>query len=675
MDDNDKVTLAEAAELEGIEYNSMVIRAGRNNLGIHGETAENGGRATVLINVSDLSEEAQKKYFRRKKDAELRERREAEDVPWYVGISLDRYMAKYSKEYHKKCAVAAELDKYNSLKKEYPKETTEFAEEFAAEHLQVSGRQLRRLLSAYNEGCKWAELMSPEGNYDYYRILALCRRPQTGKGTKLTEEMKAELNRLWSSELYHKNLQNFTTLYEEFTEGLSDAEFIPSYRTCLKYIRNLEYEYGNVHTLLKSGVRGFRHDNMMKMKRDTGALEVLELVQGDAHTFDTWVEYTGPTGKKTAIRPYLVGFIDTRSRALVGWGVCVVPNAEVIKQVIIHMIYDKSGSDISGVPKVLYLDNGKDFTAQTLTGHPRTERFELDCNLKGFYGACGIEEYKRALPYTPWSKAQIERFFGTLCDQFSKKFKAYTGTLTGSRTDAKVQKDIKEMLRRGELPTLTEFTAEFEKWLDRYHNKVHSGLKDQGEPEPTPYKVFMNAPRYEKAAPPYEYALTMLGKCEERRVTNVGINVNGLLYSNSELGRYINERVTVRYHDIDKSFICVYNSVSGELICRAYTYEYMPINSAAEEDAAARLKHYKEQSHQLKQTREDLERLKAGYEKGMCLPGLSDAPQRVVAIPQDSQFVARAIRAAEEPKRARYENNDFIKGQAAKAIERLKKLG
>lgn len=68
----------------------------------------------------------------------------------------------------------------------------------------------------------------------------------------------------------------------------------------------------------------------------------------------------------------------------------------------------------------------------------------------------------RSLPYQPWSKAQIERFFGTICTKFSKRTKSYTGTLTGSKTDAKVKKNIKKMLENGELMTMEEFSEKFE---------------------------------------------------------------------------------------------------------------------------------------------------------------------------------------------------------------------
>ena len=114
----------------------------------------------------------------------------------------------------------------------------------------------------------------------------------------------------------------------------------------------------------------------------------------------------------------------------------------------------------------------------------------------------GIEDFHRSRPYEPWSKSEIERLFKTVCDGFSRWFKSYTGTLTGSRTSAKIDKDIKQMLEQGKLLTMEEF---YEKWSHYLHNvyavKVHRGLKNQGETYCTPQELFDKGERYEKAAP------------------------------------------------------------------------------------------------------------------------------------------------------------------------------
>ena len=58
----------------------------------------------------------------------------------------------------------------------------------------------------------------------------------------------------------------------------------------------------------------------------------------------------------------------------------------------------------------------------------------FDNETMGFYKSIGIKDDHRALPYEPWSKGQIERFFRTVCNKFTRWMKSYTGTLTGSKT-------------------------------------------------------------------------------------------------------------------------------------------------------------------------------------------------------------------------------------------------
>ena len=152
--------------------------------------------------------------------------------------------------------------------------------------------------------------------------------------------------------------------------------------------------------------------------------------------------------------------------------------------------------------------------------------------------------------YQPWDKP-IERFFSTVCSKFSKWFESYTGTLTGSKTYAKRQKDVDGMLERGELLTMEEFFEAWTKWKnEKYHTREHRGLKDAGEKWITPISLFENGERYEKAAPPREYAAMLLMRADTARVTNQGINKFGTLYTDYELCHYVGKHVGIKW-DID----------------------------------------------------------------------------------------------------------------------------
>ena len=63
------VTLEEAAELEGVKYNTMVKRLSRkqDNFETKTEKSETGGRDVVLVAVSSLSKQARNAWKEREK--------------------------------------------------------------------------------------------------------------------------------------------------------------------------------------------------------------------------------------------------------------------------------------------------------------------------------------------------------------------------------------------------------------------------------------------------------------------------------------------------------------------------------------------------------------------------------------------------------------------------------
>lgn len=159
-----------------------------------------------------------------------------------------------------------------------------------------------------------------------------------------------------------------------------------------------------------------------------------------------------------------------------------------------------------------------------------------------------------------WSKGQIERFFRTVCNKFTRWMKSYTGTLTGSKTSDKVDKDIKRMLERGELLTLEEFYEKWHEWLTTvYMHTEHSGLKKMGETYKKPYDCFMNEDRYFKAAPPKSYATMLMMKSENVLVRNIGITKWGYEYRSDELCDYIGRKVDIKYDPDDMAVLYVFD--------------------------------------------------------------------------------------------------------------------
>ncbi len=676
------ISLEEAAKLEGIKYNTLIQRISRNtkNYVTKTEPSANGGKDRLLILLDCLSTKAIRSYqaimeAEIRKDIDETESKDPDEA-WYVGVDYNWYIHNYKQKFYQMVDLARRIEEFLEYKGE---DKTEYTEQFAM-LLGMSGRNFRRKVDKYLEGLRWAaEMQEQDGkNYEFYKILALCPQPRKGGHVSLTEEMKTTIENIWFDKMFAMNHRTQSDLYNIFQKkGIEKGwPLIPSYPTVNRYINELNDKYSNERFLVAQGEREFKRSKMMKRKRNTGILKVMELVQGDAHTFDCWVWIARPNGTVTAIKPYLVGLIDTRSRCLVGWAICELPDSQVIKKALVHMMYRKKNNPIEGVPRVLLIDNGKDFTSIALTGRPRTERFDIDAETKGFYKSVGIESDKRSLPYQAWTKAQIERFFNTLCEDFTKTFDSYTGTLTGSKTIGKVKKDLKGMLAEDQLLSIEEFAAEFDKWLNEtYHHHKHRGLEEQHEPSPRPIDVYQQGERYMKPAPPMEYTQMLLMKSEERLVTTVGFSLFNRNFQHEDLAMYIDKRVIVRYNPENLDKVYVYNQ-EGIKICEVESFE--GLHPLAEQGDETLANHLKEQNRQKRVTKNKLKNLQTPYEerieastgRKVILPVLSDEIQQVTSLRNDRQYRDDLKQRKEE----KGKNCEFLKKQGAKAWALLEKV-
>ncbi|MBU5442050.1 Mu transposase C-terminal domain-containing protein [Paenibacillus sp. MSJ-34] len=686
------ITLEAAAGLEGMSYDTVKKKVQRNPGAFKAKTEAviTGGKERVLIALSSLSKKARLAYKQVSNidgaDLVINEHARTEEIPWYIGVDPAEYIEKNGKAYYE----AVELMKVIREFLNYgDRDRTEFADSFAKAN-GMSQRTLYRHSQSYLEASAWALKMSKQDgkNYDFFKVLALCRKPkQKNTFPSLTPEVKAFIENLWFDSSFAENNGTREMVYSKLMKvGSTNCWDIPSYPTVARYIDYLmNVRRGkNARFLAEQGMREFKNKRMVKASRNTKALPVMGLVQGDEHTFDIWVKYTYPNGKTKAIRPQLVAWLDTRSRCIVGDVICVKANSQVLKQSLLNMLY----GDIGGVPQWLLIDNGKDYTSETMTGRKRSERVSFDSETKGFYRSIGIQDDMRSLPYQPWSKAQVERFFGTLISKFEKWVASYTGTLTGSKTSAKVNKDIQKMLERDELLTLDEFYSLWCEWRDEYHRSFHSGLKEQGDKWHTPLEVFQNAERYVKAPPPKSYATVLMMKAERVLVRNVGIKKFGYEYRADELCHYIGDKVDIKWDANDVTKLYVY-TVDGQKICEAYSQELLLIAPKMPQKALE--DHMKMQKRQLRQTLDELTYYTTPLEErdpqyqgygndvaGFIFknenPATKQNASKLVALPDDQQY-RDELRSKKTVKATNDDADDFYQRQAEKALAALRKLG
>ena len=698
------VTLDEAARLEEVEYESMKKRIQRTNGKYIAKTIKDGnvGRDAVYVKISTLSRKAQESYRHMQEMTTKPADEPPKEEPWYVGTDPEWYMENFEEQYYK----AVELGNIIRQFLDYDENNrSRYAEEFAQKYLGKGQRTLYRYMKSYVEASAWAIRKGKEDgkNYDYFKVLCLCRKPKpTDEFPSFTPEVKQLIKNIWFNKDFATNRGTREMLYDKLQEmaRLNKWEKIPSYQSVARYINYLmnDADMYNAWCLASYGIRDYKNRRMLKGVRDTKSLQVMEIVQGDEHTFDCWVAYKNPNGKITAIKPKLVAWIDTRSRAIMGDVICKDANSRILKKSLLKLLYHNA----DGVPKYLFIDNGKDYTAETMTGRKRNDRggeykslidgkecfdLEFDDEVRGFYKSIGIVDDHRAMPYEPWSKGQIERFFGGVCSRFTKWMTSYTGTLTGSKTIAKIDKDIKKMLENDQLLTMDEFFALWSQWLEeKYMNHVHSELKKLEEEYKTPRALFENGERYFKPVPPKSEATMLLLENRHVRVYNTGIRMFNHYYRSVELANYIDRYVNVKYDPEDITSIFVFDE-KKQRICEAECQELLQIAPQVHQEALE--KHIRMQKQQLKHDREvladanrpftELNDELIGFDPvtggiSLMIGKNQKTPKaRVVSMPNDRTYRENDIfrKPAEEPR----QESKVLSMAAAKALRKIKAIG
>lgn len=697
------VTISEAAELEGVKYETMKKKVQRNQERFETRTEKSGsgGKDTVLVAVSSLSKPARDAWKEREKLKSFAEALPEEpagacgkEKPWYIDVDADWYMENYKENYYKAAEIGNVVRKFLNLSHG---DRAEQAEAFARQHLGKGARTLYRYTRAYLEACAWADMLHKEdgAGYEFLKVLCLCRKPkEAGTFPGMAPEVKQCIRNIWFNREFAANLGTREMLYDKLqaVARLNGWEKVPSYPTVTRYIRYLMEDEGmrNAWVLASKGEREYRNRVMVKGSRDTRGLKVMQIVMGDEHTFDCWVSYKLPNGKLIAIRPKLVAWIDMRSRQVLGDVMCRDGNSDILKHSLLKLIYHDAGS----VPQYIYIDNGKDYTSQTMTGYQRRDRRRakqedkmagyFDDMTRGFYRSIGIEDDLEALPYQPWSKGNIERFFGQVCSSFTKWFSSYTGTLTGSSTDAKVDKDIQKMLEAGQLLTMEEFYQEWSRWLHEvYMKKSHSGLKRAGEEWTTPEEVFRNADRYFKAAPPKSYATVLMMRSDSVRVYNTGISRFGYQYRSEELCTYIGRTVNIKYDPEDMATLYVFDG-KGRKLCEAYAQELLQITDTVSERT---LDHIRMQKRQESRDRKRLEEANIPFEQlndqyvgfssvtggiDLMIRNKKQKPAKVVSLPEDRTY-QQGFRGGK--KEDAVQESGYMSAQAENALKKLRAMG
>ena len=322
--------------------------------------------------------------------------------------------------------------------------------------------------------------------------------------------------------------------------------FIPADITFRRYAKWFKDNNYDKWILARDGEKALSDKVEPYMKRDASLLEVGDILVADGHklAFQVINPFTGKPCRAT-----LVGFLDWKSTALVGYEIMLEENTQCIASALRNSIIN-----LDMIPKVVYQDNGRAFRAKYFTD----DKGFTELGFQGLYSKLGIETVF-ARPYNARAKI-IERFFKEFQEGFEKLLPSYIGSSIANKPAYMMRNEkLLKSWHNEYIPTIEETIKMIDMWLN-FKNS-----------QPCP-----NAPDK-----------TIVEVLSERKRQNIDINTlddlmlatevktiqrNGIRFFNCD---YFDERlygfkskVLIKYNLFDLTNIKVYTP-KGEYLCTA----------------------------------------------------------------------------------------------------------
>ena len=409
----------------------------------------------------------------------------------------------------------------------------------------TSNSHLFEILGKISRGSlhRWYSMLN--GTEDYTKLISQYKYAKVNEyRTILTDE---EI-KIFMGLLLHPNRMCIgkaiaLTKYKLQQQGQS---FIPADITFRRYAKWFKDNNYDKWILTRDGEKALSDKVEPYIKRDASLLEVGDILVADGHklAFNVINPFTCKPTRAT-----LVGFLDWKSTALVGYEIMLEENTQCIASALRNSIIN-----LDMIPKIVYQDNGRTFRAKYFTD----DKGFTELGFNGLYSKLGIETVF-ARPYNARAKV-IERFFKEFQEGFEKLLPSYVGSAIQNKPAYLMRNEkFHKQIHNDFVPTLDETMKMIDMWLN-FKNS-----------QPCP-----NAPDK-----------TIAEVLESRKRHNIDINTlddlmlatevktiqrNGIRFLNCD---YFDERlygfkskVLIKYNLFDLTSIKVYTN-KGEYLCTA----------------------------------------------------------------------------------------------------------
>ena len=454
-------------------------------------------------------------------------------------------MVEFTPEKSKKIALAR-LDLLNQWKEFRRKSDNKLQADYDFVSLHnTSNSYLFEILGKISRGTlhRWKNTLN--GTEDYTKLIPQYRYAKVNEyRTCLTdEEIKIFMGLLLHPNRLCIGKAIALTKYKLQQKGQS---YTPADITFRKYANWFKKNNYDKWILARDGEKALSDKVEPYIKRDASLLEVGDILVADGHVlnFNVINPFTGKP-----IRATLVGFLDWKSTAIVGYEIMLEENTQCIASALRNSIIN-----LDMIPKVVYQDNGRAFRAKYFTD----DRGFSELGFNGLYSKLRIETVF-ARPYNARAKV-IERFFKEFQEGFEKLLPSFVGSSIQNKPAYMMRNEkLHKQLHNDFVPTLEETIKMIDMWLN-FKNS-----------QPCP-----NAPDK-----------TIAEVLESRKRQNIDINLlddlmlatevktiqrNGIRFLNCD---YFDERlygfkskVLIKYNFFDLTNIKVYTT-KGEYLCTA----------------------------------------------------------------------------------------------------------
>ncbi len=455
------------------------------------------------------------------------------------------FMTKFTPEKSKKIALAR-LDIVHKWLDFRKKSTNKLQADYDFVNLHnTSNSHLFKIIGKISRGSlhRWYTMLC--STEDYTKLLPQYKYSKIDEyRTSLTDE---EI-KIFMSLLLHPNRLCIgkaiaLTKYKLKEQGQS---FIPADITFRRYAKWFKDNNYDKWVLARDGEKALSDKVEPYIKRDASLLEVGDILVADGHklAFNVINPFTGKPTRAT-----LVGFLDWKSTALVGYEIMLEENTQCIASALRNAIIN-----LDMIPKIVYQDNGRAFRAKYFTD----DKGFTELGFNGLYTKLGIETVF-ARPYNARAKV-IERFFKEFQEGFEKLLPSYVGSNIQNKPAYLMRNEkLHKTLHNDYIPTLDEIIKMIDMWLNFKNSQPCPNTPDK-----TIAEVF-----------------------ESRKRQNIDINLlddlmlatevktiqrNGIRFLNCD---YFDERlygfkskVLIKYNLFDLTSIKVYTT-KGEYLCTA----------------------------------------------------------------------------------------------------------